>query len=142
MFTILTGGSFRTLQAEVNANDRVQLVRIRQNGPKVPISLRVTAVDNFIGHATPLPFIADGMRATPCLSLAIGKARWLRSMSAARSSRLMSARCLSFRSFIERMDDDAEAGQAEDAPIVDQGTEGSFIAYLHIFRVCLVACEQ
>jgi len=47
----------------------------------------------------------------------------------------MSARCLSFRSFIERMDDDAEAGQAEDAPIVDQGTEGSFIAYLHIFRV-------
>jgi hypothetical protein len=38
LFTILTGGSFRTLQAEVNANGRVQLVGILQNGPKVPIS--------------------------------------------------------------------------------------------------------
>jgi ATP-dependent helicase/nuclease subunit A len=30
----------------------------------------------------------------------------------------------SFRAFVERMEADAEAGQAEDAPIVEQGTEG------------------
>src|SRR5262249_41500143 len=30
----------------------------------------------------------------------------------------------SFRAFVERIEDDAEAGQAEDAPIVEQGTEG------------------
>jgi hypothetical protein len=30
----------------------------------------------------------------------------------------------SFRAFVERMDEDAEAGQAEDAPIVEQGSEG------------------
>jgi ATP-dependent exoDNAse (exonuclease V) beta subunit len=37
----------------------------------------------------------------------------------------------SFRAFIERMDDDAEAGQAEDAPIVEQGTEGVRMMTVH-----------
>jgi hypothetical protein len=30
----------------------------------------------------------------------------------------------SFRAFVEHMEADAEAGQVEDAPIVEQGTEG------------------
>jgi ATP-dependent helicase/nuclease subunit A len=37
----------------------------------------------------------------------------------------------SYRAFIERMDDDAEAGQAEDAPIVEQGTEGVRMMTVH-----------
>src|SRR5262249_34726286 len=37
----------------------------------------------------------------------------------------------SFRAFVERMDDDAEAGQAEDAPIVEQGTEGVRMMTVH-----------
>jgi ATP-dependent exoDNAse (exonuclease V) beta subunit len=37
----------------------------------------------------------------------------------------------SFRAFVECMDDDAEAGQAEDAPIVEQGTEGVRMMTVH-----------
>ncbi len=37
----------------------------------------------------------------------------------------------SFRAFAERMDEDAEAGQAEDAPIVEQGTEGVRMLTVH-----------
>ena len=37
----------------------------------------------------------------------------------------------SFRAFAERMDEDAEAGQAEDAPIVEQGTEGVRMMTVH-----------
>jgi ATP-dependent helicase/nuclease subunit A len=37
----------------------------------------------------------------------------------------------SFRAFVERMEDDAEAGQAEDAPIVEQGTEGVRMMTVH-----------
>jgi ATP-dependent exoDNAse (exonuclease V) beta subunit len=37
----------------------------------------------------------------------------------------------SFRAFVERMDEDAEAGQAEDAPIVEQGTEGVRMMTVH-----------
>jgi ATP-dependent exoDNAse (exonuclease V) beta subunit len=37
----------------------------------------------------------------------------------------------SFRAFIERMDEDAEAGRAEDAPIVEQGTEGVRMMTVH-----------
>jgi ATP-dependent helicase/nuclease subunit A len=37
----------------------------------------------------------------------------------------------SFRAFVERMDADAEAGQAEDAPVVEQGTEGVRMMTVH-----------
>ena len=37
----------------------------------------------------------------------------------------------SFRTFVERMGADAEAGQAEDAPIVEQGTEGVRMMTVH-----------
>jgi ATP-dependent exoDNAse (exonuclease V) beta subunit len=37
----------------------------------------------------------------------------------------------SFRAFVERMDEHAEAGQAEDAPIVEQGTEGVRMMTVH-----------
>jgi ATP-dependent helicase/nuclease subunit A len=37
----------------------------------------------------------------------------------------------SFRAFVEHMEADAEAGQVEDAPIVEQGTEGVRIMTVH-----------
>jgi len=37
----------------------------------------------------------------------------------------------SFRAFVEQMEADAEAGQAEDAPIVEQGTEGVRMMTVH-----------
>jgi ATP-dependent exoDNAse (exonuclease V) beta subunit len=37
----------------------------------------------------------------------------------------------SFRAFVERMEADAEDGQAEDAPIVEQGTEGVRMMTVH-----------
>jgi ATP-dependent exoDNAse (exonuclease V) beta subunit len=37
----------------------------------------------------------------------------------------------SFRAFVERMEEDAEAGQAEDASIVEQGTEGVRMMTVH-----------
>jgi ATP-dependent exoDNAse (exonuclease V) beta subunit len=37
----------------------------------------------------------------------------------------------SFQAFVERMEADAEAGQAEDAPIVEQGTEGVRMMTVH-----------
>ena len=37
----------------------------------------------------------------------------------------------SFRAFVERMDADAESGQAEDAPVVEQGTEGVRMMTVH-----------
>jgi ATP-dependent helicase/nuclease subunit A len=37
----------------------------------------------------------------------------------------------SFRAFVERMEADAEAGQAEDAPVIEQGTEGVRMMTVH-----------
>jgi len=37
----------------------------------------------------------------------------------------------SFRAFVERTDADAEAGQAENAPVVEQGTEGVRMMTVH-----------
>jgi ATP-dependent exoDNAse (exonuclease V) beta subunit len=37
----------------------------------------------------------------------------------------------SFRAFVERMDAGAEAGQAEDAPVIEQGTEGVRMMTVH-----------
>jgi ATP-dependent helicase/nuclease subunit A len=37
----------------------------------------------------------------------------------------------SFRAFVERMDADADAGQAEDAPVIEQGTEGVRMMTVH-----------
>jgi uncharacterized protein YhaN len=74
LFTILTGGSFRRLQVEFDESDKMQIVGVRQSGRKVSASgmtggsvdqlylaLRVAAVEGFLSHSTPLPFIADDL---------------------------------------------------------------------------------
>ena len=47
----------------------------------------------------------------------------------------------SFRAFVERMEADAEAGQAEDAPIVEQGTEGVRMMTVHRGERARISCR-
>ncbi len=74
LFAILTCGSFQTLQLEFDDHDNAQLAGIRQDGRRVPVSgmstgtadqlylaLRVAAVEDYLGHAEPMPFIADDL---------------------------------------------------------------------------------
>jgi len=74
LFSILTGGSFETLQIEFGQDDAVQLAGMRQNGEQVGIggmsagtadqlylALRVAAIEDYLDHASPLPFIADDL---------------------------------------------------------------------------------
>jgi uncharacterized protein YhaN len=74
LFAILTCGSFQTLQLEFDDLDNAQLAGIRQDGRRVPVSgmstgtadqlylaLRVAAVEDYLGHAEPMPFIADDL---------------------------------------------------------------------------------
>jgi uncharacterized protein YhaN len=74
LFAILTGGSFEDLQVDFDHDDNMQIVGIRRNGRKVGVSgmtggsvdqlylaLRVAAVEDYLSHATPLPFIADDL---------------------------------------------------------------------------------
>ena len=74
LFAILTGNSFKDLQVEFDENDKMQIVGIRSSDRKVPISgmssgsadqlylaLRVAAVEDFLSHSAPLPFIADDL---------------------------------------------------------------------------------
>src|SRR5664280_2463337 len=74
LFAILTGGSFESLQLEFDQQDNVHLAGIRQQGGRVPVSgmstgtadqlylaLRIAAVEDYLGHATPLPFVADDL---------------------------------------------------------------------------------
>src|SRR5262249_15245222 len=53
----------------------------------------------------------------------------LRVMDQAR--RFEAAGATSFRAFVERLDADAEAGQASEAPVVEEGTEGVRIMTVH-----------
>ena len=48
----------------------------------------------------------------------------------------------SFRAFVERMEADAEAGQAEDAPIVEQGTEGVRMMTVHRGEGARISCRH
>jgi uncharacterized protein YhaN len=74
LFAILTGGSFETLQLEFGHDDTVQLAGVRQNGQQVAIAgmsagtadqlylaLRVAAIEDYLDHAPPLPFMADDL---------------------------------------------------------------------------------
>lgn len=69
-----TGGSFSELQLDFDDHDKAQLAGVRENGDRVAVSgmstgsadqlylaLRVAAVEDFLDHAPPLPFIADDL---------------------------------------------------------------------------------
>ena len=74
LFAILTCRSFETLQLEFDEPDNVQLTGIRQDGRRVPVAgmstgtadqlylaLRVAAVEDYLDHTEPMPFIADDL---------------------------------------------------------------------------------
>ena len=74
LFAILTCGSFQTLQLEFDEHDNVQLAGIRQDGRRVPVAgmsagtadqlylaLRIAAIEDYLDHAEPMPFIADDL---------------------------------------------------------------------------------
>jgi uncharacterized protein YhaN len=74
LFAILTCGSFRTLQLEFDEHDNAQLAGIRQDDRRVPVSgmstgtadqlylaLRVAAIEDYLDHGEPMPFIADDL---------------------------------------------------------------------------------
>jgi uncharacterized protein YhaN len=74
LFAILTGGSFQSLQLDFEDDDRVELAGIRKDGKHVTVvgmsdgavdqlylALRVAAVEDYIDHAEPMPFIADDL---------------------------------------------------------------------------------
>jgi uncharacterized protein YhaN len=74
LFGMLTDGSFEGLQVDYDDQDKPELAGIRQDGRKVNVSgmstgstdqlylaLRVAAVEDFLNHSPPLPFIADDL---------------------------------------------------------------------------------
>jgi len=74
LFAILTCGSFQTLQLEFDDHDNAQLAGIRQDGRRVAVAgmstgtadqlylaLRVAAVEDYLDHAEPMPFMADDL---------------------------------------------------------------------------------
>jgi uncharacterized protein YhaN len=74
LFAILTGGSFQTLQLEFDEHDNVELAGVRQDGRRVAVAgmsagtvdqlylaLRVAAIEDYLDHAEPMPFIADDL---------------------------------------------------------------------------------
>lgn len=74
LFAVLTCGSFKTLQLEFDAHDTAQLAGVRQDGRQVGLAgmsagtadqlylaLRVAAVEDYLDHAEPMPFIADDL---------------------------------------------------------------------------------
>jgi uncharacterized protein YhaN len=74
LFAILTSGSFQTLQLEFDDDDNVELAGIRQDGRRVPVTgmsdgttdqlylaLRIAAIEDYLDHAEPMPFIADDL---------------------------------------------------------------------------------
>ena len=74
LFSILTDRSFAGLQLELDQHDIAHLVGIRSGGQSVLVSgmstgtadqlymaLRLAAVEDYLGHARPLPFVADDL---------------------------------------------------------------------------------
>jgi uncharacterized protein YhaN len=70
LFSILTGNSFTDLQLEFDQNDNARLAGIRHDGKGVSVTgmstgsadqlylaLRVAAIEDYLDHAPPLPFI-------------------------------------------------------------------------------------
>ncbi|MET4724856.1 uncharacterized protein YhaN [Bradyrhizobium japonicum] len=74
LFSILTGGSFERLALEYDEKDVPHLAGVRRDGSVVGVSglsegaadqlfmaLRVAAVEEYLAHAGPVPFIADDL---------------------------------------------------------------------------------
>jgi uncharacterized protein YhaN len=74
LFSILTDGSFETLSLEFDDDDTPHMAGIRRKGDRVRLpglstgagdqlylSLRIAAVEEYLEHAAPLPFIADDL---------------------------------------------------------------------------------
>jgi uncharacterized protein YhaN len=74
LFAVLTGGSFQTLQLEFDDVDNVALAGIRQDGRRVAVAgmsdgttdqlylaLRIAAIEDYLDHAEPMPFVADDL---------------------------------------------------------------------------------
>ncbi|WP_316395204.1 ATP-binding protein [Bradyrhizobium sp. 33ap4] len=74
LFAMLTCGSFQTLQLEFDEHDKAQLAGIRQDGRRVSVggmstgtadqlylALRIAAIEDYLDHAEPMPFIADDL---------------------------------------------------------------------------------
>ncbi|OCK55431.1 YhaN family protein [Bradyrhizobium sp. LMTR 3] len=74
LFSILTGGSFERLALEYDEKDVPHLAGVRRDGSAVGVSglsegaadqlfmaLRVAAVEEYLAHAGPVPFIADDL---------------------------------------------------------------------------------
>jgi uncharacterized protein YhaN len=74
LFAVLTSGSFQTLQLEFDEDDHVELAGIRQDGRRVAVAgmsegtmdqlylaLRVAAIEDYLDHGEPMPFIADDL---------------------------------------------------------------------------------
>jgi uncharacterized protein YhaN len=74
LFAILTCGSFQTLQLEFDEHDNMHLAGLRHAGRRVPVggmstgtadqlylALRIAAVEDYLDHAEPIPFIADDL---------------------------------------------------------------------------------
>jgi uncharacterized protein YhaN len=74
LFAILTCGSFQALQLEFDEHDNMQLAGLRHDGRQVPVAgmstgtadqlylaLRIAAIEDYLDHAEPMPFIADDL---------------------------------------------------------------------------------
>ena len=74
LFAILTRGSFQTLQLEFDEDDNAELAGIRHDGRRVAVAgmsegtvdqlylaLRIAAIEDYLDHAEPMPFIADDL---------------------------------------------------------------------------------
>lgn len=74
LFSILTSNSFADLQLEFDQNDNARLAGMRHDGKSVSVSgmstgsadqlylaLRVAAIEDYLDHARPLPFVADDL---------------------------------------------------------------------------------
>jgi len=74
VFATLTGGSFSDLQVEFDENDSAQMVGLRPGGELVRVggmstgtadqlylALRVASVEDYLGRADALPFVADDL---------------------------------------------------------------------------------
>ncbi|WP_271565790.1 ATP-binding protein [Bradyrhizobium sp. CCBAU 11386] len=74
LFSILTGGSFQQLTLEYDEKDVPHLAGVRPDDSTVTVSglsegaadqlfmaLRIAAVEEYLGHAAPVPFIADDL---------------------------------------------------------------------------------
>lgn len=74
LFAVLTDGSFQALQPQFDDDDNVQLAGIRHDGRSVAVAgmstgtvdqlylaLRIAAIEDYLDHAEPMPFIADDL---------------------------------------------------------------------------------